>query len=147
MGSIPGRIFDTILLIQSRFMAKELFSDDAMIDLSKCDIFSLGLTVFCLCSGQILEPDGEVWHQLRAGRLTFPNFFPSALLDILTHMTASDPLSRPSALMCIQSYTVLMSPQEKQLKEQIEKIKLLEKQLELLGKTTTPPTLAMYDWN
>ena len=47
-------------------MAPELLSDDR-VDLTKADVFSLGLTVLAAATGRALPGHGDGWHKLRSG--------------------------------------------------------------------------------
>ena len=76
-----------------RYMAKELL--DHCDDLSKADIFSLGLTVYSLLSGVELPRDGPLWHDLRSGRVPEPL---ECLQDVVVgSMMEPDYQKRPSA--------------------------------------------------
>jgi hypothetical protein len=55
------------------------------------------------------------------------------LQSLVMLMTAPHPLHRPSASDCIHGHSILLTPQEIQLKEQLEKIRALEQQLKLLS--------------
>jgi hypothetical protein len=80
-----------------------------------------------------MEPDGAQWLQLRQNNFLFPEFVDNELQNLVTLMISPHPTHRPSAFDCIHSYTVLMTPPEIQLKEQLEKIRSLEQQLRLLS--------------
>jgi hypothetical protein len=55
----------------------------------------------------------------------------SPLIDLIAAMSSPDPEARPSASYCIHNYTVLMTAQEIQLKEQLDKIRELERRLKI----------------
>lgn len=80
-----------------------------------------------------METDGPLWHQLRQNNFQFPEYVDTDLRNLVTLLTSPHPPHRPSAFDCIHSHTVLMTPQEIQLKEQMEKISSLEQQLKLLS--------------
>lgn len=126
-----------------------MYSNQAIADLSKCDILSLGLTglasplslllspclssrlVYGLCTGCCLESDGDQWFQIRDGVFLFPESIDSPLIDLIAALSSPDPEARPSASYCIHNYTVLMTAQEIQLKEQLDKIRELERRLKI----------------
>jgi len=75
----------------SRYMSAELLQDGPK-DLTKCDIFSLGATVYEICRGRALPPNGEEWHVLRSGTLPALEYgvleAGSELMRVLTQMMA-----------------------------------------------------------
>ena len=78
----------------SRYMSAELLQDGPK-DLTKCDIFSLGATVYEICRGRPLPPNGEEWHSLRSGSLPVLEFggrvkagAREELMRVLTQMMA-----------------------------------------------------------
>mmetsp|Transcript_27430 Transcript_27430/g.54872 ORF Transcript_27430/g.54872 Transcript_27430/m.54872 type:complete len:780 (-) Transcript_27430:89-2428(-) len=81
----------------SRYMPKDLLSDDCK-DLTKCDIFSLGATVYEVCSGKPLPSNGQHWQDLRNGLLSGIPFSKSpCLFAIIKDMMHPDPDKRPTA--------------------------------------------------
>jgi len=80
----------------SRYLAREML--DKPIDLTKCDIFSLGATLYeCCLGGRSLPGCGQEWQDIRDGKLlhlpdTCPSFY-----RILREMMHPDPKKRPSA--------------------------------------------------
>merc|ERR1719231_1032984 len=53
----------------SRYMSRELLELDDRRDLTKCDIFSLGCTVYQICINEPLPANGDEWLAIRAGTL------------------------------------------------------------------------------
>lgn len=51
----------------SRYLAVELLHEDIPKNLTKSDIFSLGLSMVELITRQELPTNGPVWHELRSG--------------------------------------------------------------------------------
>ena len=78
----------------SRYMSKDLL-DFSPKDLTKCDIFSLGATLYEICSGQPLPSCGEEWQDLRNGKLAGVDGV--YLGDIIKEMMHPDADKRPSA--------------------------------------------------
>ena len=77
----------------TRYMPKELLDDDRG-DLSKANIFSLGLTVCELLSGVELPLNGALWHELRHGLVPQPL---DSLHDlVVVSMMEPDYRKRPS---------------------------------------------------
>ena len=70
-------ILDDIVEGDARYISKELFHFKKNTKLnSKCDIFSLGLTLFDLIAKINLPYNGQLWHELRDGNfiITEKNF-------------------------------------------------------------------------
>jgi serine/threonine protein kinase len=94
--SLSGMLCRLLCVVLCRYMAKELLNWGQISDLTKCDLFSLGISgtslcpltpptlpphftsltlffsVFELYSRQSLEPNGDHWHALRDGIIDFP---------------------------------------------------------------------------
>lgn len=54
----------------SKYLAKEILrnlSQGELPDLTKADIFSLGMTLYELVTGETLPNTGQRWHELREG--------------------------------------------------------------------------------
>ena len=90
-----------------RYMAKELLDDGAALssparDYTKCDIFSLGMTVYDLMVGDRLDipRNGQLWHDLRSDNIPFLETLPgysSNFKRLVAAMMAQNPATRPSA--------------------------------------------------
>ncbi|KAL9186293.1 hypothetical protein ACHAXT_005531 [Thalassiosira profunda] len=79
----------------SRYMSKDLLDNPK--DLTKCDIFSIGVTLYEVISGRTLPVCGEEWQNLRNGKVpTVPGAMP-CLNAIIKEMMHPDPEKRPSA--------------------------------------------------
>ncbi|CAM9389293.1 unnamed protein product [Ectocarpus sp. 12 AP-2014] len=100
----------------SRYMSKELLNDDHS-NLTKCDVFSLGITLYEIISGRPLPPNGEEWHRLRSGKAGMPMGLPAELSKTLHEMMDPDPARRPSAAELLR-YPCLQSEMERQLNDQ-----------------------------
>ena len=57
---------DCLVEGDSCYMSAELLQDGPK-DLTKCDVFSLGATVYEICRGRPLPPNGPEWHAIRSG--------------------------------------------------------------------------------
>ena len=94
----------------------------ASLDLTKCDIFSLGASVYEVARGARLALNGAEWHSLRKGNLVFHPENPevtSALLSpsfmaLIQSMLAPDPQRRPSARQLLK-HPLLRSKSEAKL--------------------------------
>jgi wee1-like protein kinase len=110
----------------SRYMSRELLTHDgASLDLTKCDIFSLGATMYEICSGGgSLPPNGPEWHALRDGIMTSnSNNLPHTsyeLKRILGDMMHPDPHQRPTAKALLQLRPLLSEDQQKLIIQQNE---------------------------
>ncbi|CAM9840047.1 unnamed protein product, partial [Sphacelaria rigidula] len=104
----------------SRYMSKELLNDDHS-NLTKCDVFSLGITLYEIVTSRPLPPNGEEWHRLRSGKFTMPMGLPAELCRTLTEMMHSEASCRPSAAELLR-YPCLQSEMERQLNDQRSKL-------------------------
>lgn len=82
----------------SRYMSKDLL-DFKPQDLTKCDIFSLGVTMYEVCTGRLLPSCGQEWQDLRNGKppTPVPRTTLPCLAATLREMMHPDPKKRPSA--------------------------------------------------
>lgn len=112
-------------------MARELLDWDAPSDLTKCDIFSLGVTAYEIVSRVEAPLNGPIFHELRSGTLPHPPHGISAeMLEILQHMMAPAPKDRPTAQNCLDQYLALKSDVEKELYYQRLQVESLMRELE-----------------
>jgi tRNA A-37 threonylcarbamoyl transferase component Bud32 len=118
----------------SRYMSRELLTDGGTtsLDLTKCDIFSLGATLYEICSGQPLPPNGPEWHTLRDGihHTTAPHLPHTSyeLKRILGEMMHPDPNQRPTAKALLQ-LRPLLSEDQQQLIIQQNKVAVASRKL------------------
>ena len=131
-------------------MAQELLNWDPIPDLTKCDIFSLGITgtsfIYAKCfrmmrpcvvsvvayelfTGVEVQPNGSSWHVLRSGDFTVPEGTPNELVSIFYEMMAPEAVNRPTARACLQTYNSLKSPLELELEFQKQYARSLEERL------------------
>ena len=97
----------------SRYMSMELLSGDSD-DLTKSDIFSLGITMYELCLGKPLPMNGQEWQALRAGHMeSLPETAPD-MAQIITQMMHSMAGFRPSASDLLK-HRELLSDEQKAL--------------------------------
>ena len=78
-------ILDDIVEGDARYISKELFHFKKSTQLnSKCDIFSLGLTLLDLIAKIDLPYNGNLWHELRDGnfKITEKNFEKSNIKNV-----------------------------------------------------------------
>ncbi len=103
----------------ARYMSPELLQMVSKnVRLDKCDVFSLGLTLFEVLSGRGLPHNGESWHHLRSGEaLTPAPSCPVDLLEILHSCMHPNPACRKTASGLLQLPT-LWSGVEQELHRQ-----------------------------
>jgi serine/threonine protein kinase len=71
--------------------------------MQKCDVFSFGVTLYELCTGEIMPSDGQRWHEIRSGDLGFESW---GLHEIIVSMISPVPGDRPSAASLWTSQSV-----------------------------------------
>lgn len=86
-----------------RYLAKELLNDDPssiIPDLTKADVFALGMITYELVQGVTLDKNGKQWHDLREERILFNERalaqFSNELLNLIKIMLHPNPEMRPS---------------------------------------------------
>ena len=128
--TVKGKAIDSVEEGDSRYMASELLQWTPVDDLTKCDVFSLGITCYELSSGNSVKSNGDEWHALRSDNIPFPDSFPTELIEILKKMMKSNPLQRPTASDCLEKFFVLKSDLEKELYFSNKIVQQLKSQLE-----------------
>jgi wee1-like protein kinase len=82
----------------SRYMPRDLLENNTEHqDLTKSDIFSLGITMYETCIDRPLPICGQEWQDLRDGKFSKPAGINPTLYFILKQMMHPDPSKRPSA--------------------------------------------------
>ena len=120
----------------SRYMAKELLNDyeysdiiDGVVDLTKADIFSLGVTVFELMvkNKTNLPQNGDFWLQLRNNELSILDDveeFSDELKTLVKMMMEKDPVKRPTAKEILNQHLLYSKYAKiKRLTERLEELK------------------------
>ncbi len=117
----------------ARYMSPELLqivSENVQLD--KCDVFSLGITLYEVLSGRGLPHNGASWHHLRSGEALKPmSDCPVDLLGILHSCMHPDPTCRETATGLLQ-LPILQSDIELELHRQNQINNALRKELSLL---------------
>ncbi len=92
----------------ARYMSPELLQMVSKnVRLDKCDVFSLGITLYEVLSGRELPCNGASWHHLRSGEALAPTpGCPVDLLDILHSCMHPDPACRETASGLLQLPTL-----------------------------------------
>ncbi|XP_073990361.1 wee1-like protein kinase isoform X1 [Rhodnius prolixus] len=116
-----------------RYLPKEILNDDYS-NLTKVDIFALGLTLYEAAGGGPLPKNGEEWHNIREGKIEHFPHLSNEFNNLIKRMIHPNPDMRPSASELL--YQTLFSPIYKTVKDKHElkaakqKIQLLEQQLQ-----------------
>jgi serine/threonine protein kinase len=113
----------------SRYLAPELLNEDptaVVPDLTKADIFSLGIMTYELMRNRPLPLNGDEWHDIREGRADLKGLesYSKELIELILLMLQNNPVERPSAEKILDEY--LLSPEQieiKQLKMENELLK------------------------
>lgn len=105
----------------SRYMSRELLQGD-WNDLTKCDIFSLGATIYQICAGRPLPANGPEWHDLRSGHLPLdaPTALPTPLemSSMIQEMMHPDAWQRPPAAQLLERRQLLSEERKALIAEQ-----------------------------
>lgn len=117
----------------SRYQAPELLrTGNEIPDLTKADIFSLGVTIYELMTGSELTRNGQDWRDIRRGNLNKLDHTPysNSLKSIVQSMTSPNPETRPSAVELLGTF--LQSEIECELKREKQQNQRLKKQIKEL---------------
>jgi wee1-like protein kinase len=118
-----------------RYMAPELLNEDIEKDLTKSDIYALGMTLIECVNGTPLPKNGQEWHEIRKPENLSLDGISSDLAALIKKMIDPDPHQRPSASFITQQPEVHTSLDrsraqlKRQLNSSIAKIKELTEQL------------------
>ncbi|KAL3913730.1 MAG: hypothetical protein SGILL_006372 [Bacillariaceae sp.] len=124
----------------SRYMSTELLSGDHA-DLTKSDIFSLGITIYELCLGgsKSLPSNGPEWQLLRSGAVPALADTPDELRNIVSTMMQREYKNRLGATDLLKKQQLLSDEQKMLLREQA---KVAEAKLALAAQTKQLQQLA-----
>jgi serine/threonine protein kinase len=111
----------------NRYMAREMLSFYS-VDRDRCDIFSLGATMYRICLGRELPGSGDEWNDIRNGTLDELDGTHPEMKRFIAEMMHPDPSCRPTAKELL-TREFLLSEQEKQLLAQRRQVQELEEQL------------------
>ena len=111
----------------ARYMAHELLGEGSGgADRSKCDIFSLGMTMLELITLDELPSNGDGWLALRQGKLP-PLPVSAELSSLVASMLAPEPSERPSCDTLLEKVHQKLKTQKR--KRKIDKLSKGEKRL------------------
>jgi len=116
----------------SRYMSMELLNAGNCDDLTKNDIFSMGVTMYQICSGRDLPMNGQEWQDIRSCVLKPFQDTPLEMEMIVKEMMNPQPSKRPKPSELLKN-NELLSEEQKQLL--IEKRKVMEVNLALALQT------------
>eukprot|EP00980_Cylindrotheca_fusiformis_P012560 scaffold3084_cov144-Cylindrotheca_fusiformis.AAC.8 len=123
----------------SRYMSMELLSGDHS-DLTKSDIFSLGITLYELClGGRELPTNGPEWQDLRAGKIPLLPNTSLEMQNFINIMMNPSYSSRPAAGDLLKRPQLLSEEQKELL---IERNKVIQANLALAEQTNRLRRLA-----
>jgi len=120
-----------------RYMCMDLLSGNHR-DLTKCDIFSLGITMYEIVTGKQLPGDGQEWQDLRAGKLGPMPGTPLELQNLIRQMMSRDGNQRPTAADLLRRRQLLSDDEKKLIMEQ-NKAREAREAWEARLKKITPP--------
>ncbi|CAI2361851.1 unnamed protein product [Moneuplotes crassus] len=93
----------------SRYLAHELLNNDPnapLPDLTKCDVFALGVLSYELMQGVRCQKNGREWENLRCDQINFAkgDDYSSEIKEMVTSMLSSDPKNRPTIENILEKY-------------------------------------------
>ncbi|KAL0488952.1 Wee1-like protein kinase [Acrasis kona] len=122
LASSSLKEFKDVIEGDSRYLCRELLAGDMSVsnpDLTKADIFALGMTIYECATLSELPNNGDNWHQLRDGHLNLPGNFSQDFVKLLKLMMHPDPAERPTAQDMLQHHLrSLKKPTFEELMEQ-----------------------------
>uniref|UniRef100_A0A0C3SZM2 Protein kinase domain-containing protein n=1 Tax=Guillardia theta (strain CCMP2712) TaxID=905079 RepID=A0A0C3SZM2_GUITC len=80
-----------------RYVAPELLDVSSPVNLNKCDVFSLGASIYELACVSRLPESGSEFTDVRRGSLAHSHQLPPDLRELVESMMDPDPARRPSA--------------------------------------------------
>lgn len=83
-----------------RYLPREILQED-FSQLSKADVFALGLTLYEAARGEPLPLNGDEWHAIRNGELEPLQGYSLELQLLLKQMVQTDPAARPTAAQLV----------------------------------------------
>lgn len=118
----------------SRYLAPELLTEGSgEKDLTKGDIFALGMTLVEVMTGSVLPKNGDEWRKIRSGDgvldLDPGHRFPASFCHLIQSMIREEPSDRPSAADIVQRLEPTKSQILRQLNNSRNKERELEQQL------------------
>jgi serine/threonine protein kinase len=119
----------------SKYLAPELLNEDpaaVVPDLTKADIFSLGIMMYELMRGRPLPSCGDERVSIREGKINVEEIanYSKELKELVLLMMQHDPTARPSAVQILNEY--LLSPEEMEIRNLKAENEKLRKELERL---------------
>lgn len=123
LASTTSNVENDIEEGDARYMPRELLDDNnCSLDLTKCDIFSLGVTMYEVCRGHPVPCDGQEWQDLRSSKFSPLIDTSYEMQEVIKEMMHPDPNRRPSASELLRR-PQLLSDKEKKFRLMMEKVK------------------------
>ncbi|KAB0800650.1 hypothetical protein PPYR_06390 [Photinus pyralis] len=123
-----------------RYLPKEILQED-YTNLTKADVFSLGMTCLEAAGSGPLPKNGETWHKIRDCKLPPLNLALSRdLTDLIKSMLHPDPIIRPSPMQVLQHRAVSPRGGKKSRAQLQRELNALKLKSEILSKQLVDAT-------
>ena len=113
----------------SRYMPVEMLSWSPVENLTKCDMFSLGISTYEMVVHKPVAGEGDEWQLLRSDHWPAPLEAPDELVEYMETSMKPSPEKRLTAKECLTKFNCFKSDIEKELAFQKASVQALKDQL------------------
>lgn len=113
----------------SRYMPVEMLSWSPVENLTKCDMFSLGISTYEMVVHKPVAAEGDEWQLLRSDHWPAPLDAPDEIVEYMEISMKPRPEKRLTAKECLAKFNCFKSEMEKELAFQKASVQALKDQL------------------